>query len=144
MSSFKGTPNNDTSGAQISTFIYLEIAKVSIWNGKILFKAQALMNAFQSWVKPDYRNEYTLQHEQTHFNITEINARGLQVELNRMKIKLIKSPIIQAALIKWQEKLEALQKQYDQETNGGNDPVAQNNWNEKILAQLNTTGFLPR
>jgi hypothetical protein len=54
---------------------------------------------------------------------------------------LIMSPIIQSTLIKWLEKSVVVQRQFDQDTKGGNDPVAQNKWSEKISAQLNTTGL---
>lgn len=107
--SFRGTPNSDTSGARISTSFNVEVLKVNIWNGKLLFKAYALMDPFKSWVKPGYADQYTLQHEQTHFNITQIYARRLQTELNKMKLKFRKSTLIQATLTKWQSKMEVLQ-----------------------------------
>lgn len=135
-SSFKGTPNSDTLGALISTSFHLEVLKVNLWNGTLHFKAYALMDPSKSWVNPGYADQYTLQHEQTHFNLTEICARRLQTELNQMKLKSRKSTLIQATLTKWQSKMEALQKQYDLETMGGNDRVAQNLWNEKIIAEL--------
>ena len=138
-SSFKGTPDNDTLGARISTSIHLGIAKTNIWNGTILFKAYASMNPLKSWVKKGYSDQFTLQHEQTHFNITEIYARHLQTELNQLKIKDSKSSIIQTALTKWQQAMEELQEQYDKETKGGNNRAAQNVWNDKILTELNTT-----
>jgi hypothetical protein len=134
---FKGVPNADSLGARISTFIYLETSKINTWNGTISFKAYARMYPFESWVRPGYADEYTLHHEQTHFNITEICARGLQAELNQMKIKSMKSSLIQSTYEKWQIKREDLQKQYDFETKSGNDSVSQNLWNQKILAELN-------
>ena len=136
---FKGIPDSDSLGARISTTIHLEIRRVNVWNGVLHFKAHALMNPSKSWVTSGYADLYTLQHEQTHFNLTEICARGLQTELNQMKLKSKKTTLIQATLTKWQHKLEVLQKQYDLETKGGNDHVAQNTWNEKIIAELNAT-----
>ena len=140
-SSFKGIPDSDTLGARISTSIHLEVHKVIVWGGTLHFKAYALMDPIKSWVRPGYTDQYTLQHEQTHFNLTEMSARGLQSELNQMKLKSKKSASIQASLAKWQSKLEVLQKQYDLETKGGNDRIAQKIWNEKIIAELNTTGL---
>ena len=122
-SSFKGTPDSDTLGARISTSIHLEI----------------LLDPFKSWVRPGYADQYTLQHEQTHFNLTEMCAIGLQTELNRMKLKSKKSALIQTTLTKWQVKLEVLQNQYDFETMGGNNRLAQTIWNEKIKTDLNAT-----
>jgi len=136
-SSFKGVPNDDSAGARISLNIHLEVSKVSVWNGNIIFKAYARMNPLESWVRPGYEDEHTLQHEQTHFNITEMCARGLQSELNKMKIRFLKSPAIQETFNKWQIKMEDLQNQYDLETKGGNISVAQHDWNQKILAELN-------
>ena len=136
-SSFKGTPDSDTLGARISTSIHLEILKVNVWNGILNFKAYALLNTFKSWVRPAYADQYTLQHEQTHFNLTEMCARGLQAELNQMKLKSKRSTLIQATLTKWQVKLEVLQNQYDFETIGGNNRVAQDIWNKKITTELN-------
>jgi hypothetical protein len=136
---FKGTPDSDTLGARISTSIHLEVLKVNVWSGILHFKAHALMDPSKSWVKLGYADQYTLQHEQTHFNLTEICARGLQAELNQMKLKSKKSALIQATLTKWQSKLEVLQKSYDLATMGGNDHLAQTIWNEKIIAELNAT-----
>lgn len=134
---FKGVPNDDSLSARITTFITLEIVKVSVWNGNINFKAYAQMNTLESWVRAEYANESTLQHEQTHFNITEICARALQTELNRMKIKSRTSPKIQAAFSNWQNKMENLQKQFDLETQKGHDRETQNIWYQKISAELN-------
>ena len=72
---------NNTLGARISTSINLKVARLNIWNGTIRFKAYALMDCFKSWVRPGYANEYNLQHEQTHFNLTEMCVRGLETEL---------------------------------------------------------------
>lgn len=136
---FKGIPNNDTTGARISTSINLEIDKINVLNGLIHFKAYAIMRPYDSWVKSGYADNYTLQHEQTHFNITEWCARRLQAELNRMRIKKKKSPAIQGALTKWQKTMEDLQIQYDHETMGGNNALEQDEWNNKIVAELSVS-----
>lgn len=134
---FKGVPDNDTLGARISTSIHLEIAGINTWNGIIEFKAYALMDPLKSWVKFGYADEYNLQHEQTHFNLTEMCAKNLQAELNKIKIRSKKSSLIQPVFAKWQSRLEILQQQYDVETMGGNDHTAQNSWNEKAREALN-------
>lgn len=135
--SFKGTPDSDTLGARISTVINLKI-RVNAWSGKPHFKSYALMDPYKSWVAPGYADPYTLRHEQTHFNITELCARKLQAELNQLKLKATITVLIEAILTKWENQMEAMQRQYDLETKGGNDPVSQNSWNEKITGGLNT------
>jgi hypothetical protein len=136
---FKGSPNNDSFVARISTLICLEVEKTSIWNGTILFKAYAVMDPMRSWVRTGYDDHYNLQHEQTHFIVTELFARKLEAELNGRKIKSAKSPIIQTTFSKWQKEMEELQKRYDLETKGGNDSEAQKTWNDRITKDLNGT-----
>jgi hypothetical protein len=136
---FKGVPNSDSLDARISTSINLEVIKVDIWDGSILFKAYAVMYPFNSWVKPDYADRYTLQHVQGHFNVTELCARKLQAELNRMKIKSRKSSTIQTIAAKWQKEMEEMQKPYDLETKGANGSTAQKCWNDRLLIELNGT-----
>lgn len=97
------------------------------------------MNPFESWVRPCYADESTLQHEQTHFNITAICARNLETALNTAKIGSMKSPKINILRSEWQAKTEALQAQYDWETRNGNDSIRKY-WNERIFKELN----LPR
>jgi hypothetical protein len=135
---FKAKPKGDFLAASISTTIYLEVEKVSFLDGRVTFKSYAVMYPYESWVKPDYKDDFTLQHEQTHFNIAEACAKALETEINKMKIRWVKSPKIKTIFDKWINKLEDLQKQYDKETKGGNDPVAQNFWNAKILTELNS------
>ena len=94
------------------------------------------MNPERSWVRPDYKNSYTLRHEQTHFNITEVFARRFVAELNAMKIRSEKSSKIQASFDKWRKLMEETQDQYDAETKGGGKEKVQQEWNEKVEAEL--------
>jgi hypothetical protein len=133
---FKGKPKKDTLAAAISTTICLETEKVSFWDGRVTFKCYAVMYPYESWVRSNYMDLKTLQHEQIHFDITEACARALETEINNMRIRSVKSPQIRTTFDKWVNKLEDLQKQYDKETRGGNDPVAQNFWNAQTLSEL--------
>lgn len=136
---FKGKPDTSSFGAVISTSMYFESVKTNIWTGVITFRVHAFMKPSKSWVKPGYTDEYTLEHEQIHFTIAEIFARGLQTELNNIKINSQKSPLIQATFDKWLSKLEIEQKKYDFETRHGNNTIMQKMWSEKVKAELNTT-----
>lgn len=138
---FKGVPNNDTSAAVISTTISVAVERVSIWNGKITFKACAIMHPSKSWVRPGYAVEYVLQHEQTHFNITAIHAWKLQEALNNKKIYSQSSPLINSFIHKWQKEMVYMQDQYDRETKNGQDSTVQNIWNKKVLTELNKTAL---
>lgn len=137
---FQGIQNTDSLGAQISTKIHLEVAKVSIWNGRVTFKAFAIMNTQRSWVRPDYKTEYTLQHEQTHFNITELFARRFMAELNGMKLRDQRSPKVQSAFDKWKKEMEDTQNRYDADTKGLNTEKQQAEWNERIAKELEMVG----
>ncbi len=129
---FKGVETDDTSSAAISTSLKLEVAKVSIWTGKARFKAYAVMNPKKSWVRINHASEVLLQHEQTHFDMTEFCARGLQQELNQMNLGLNKKALIEAVEAKWEQKLEQLQEQYDNQTRHGTNLIIQKEWSKRF------------
>ncbi len=90
------------------------------------------MNPKKSWVRINHASEALLQHEQTHFDMTEFCARGLQQELNQMNLGLNKKALIEAVEAKWEQKLEQLQEQYDNETRHGINLNTQKEWSKKF------------
>jgi len=100
------------------------------------FKTAAFFVTNRSWTK-SVKDTNTLNHEQGHFDITEIYARKLLAslqQLNRDK-KATKQSIAQVAEKTIAQKND-FQKQYDFETSFGINREAQKKWDELILAQL--------
>jgi hypothetical protein len=112
----------------------LEVNK-SIINIRIDLKAFLPKSA--CWVKNGSRNDYTLNHEQRHFDIAKISA-----ERFKQKLKAENLPVgnydgyINVDYLDAYREMNALQKQYDDETRHGSNQYEQQKWNDKIDSLL--------
>jgi hypothetical protein len=99
-------------------------------------KIIATVNKNQSWYK--VKEDYILNHEQMHFNITEIYARKFRKELAKIEESGDKiSPNIFLSLFnKIDEEHWEFQFQYEEETQRGTNFNQQKIWNEKIQKLL--------
>lgn len=119
------------------------------YEGSSVFKGQFLevtltfsvfMVKDMSWRKAEVTNDYSLAHEQLHFDI-------VQVIVNRFKNYLARADIsiedydsqIQYQFIEFYREMNKLQKSYDDETNHGINTSSQRAWQEKIRKELANT-----
>ncbi|MBI4929659.1 MAG: DUF922 domain-containing protein [Bacteroidetes bacterium] len=122
---------------------YLSASTVSIecnWNcadGKFKYEVRALFSKSRSWAKKEGQKEYLLQHEQLHFNLTEVYARMLKKELGLLANPCINQDKIKSIIAELKEKHNQEQKKYDKETNHGDNKAAQKKWEENIKKRLN-------
>ena len=80
---FEGDPNHNHNYKDISAITVSGIVDYrGCENGKIIYKIQSYFEKKNSWVKLAGRNDHTLEHEQIHFDITELYARKLRKELS--------------------------------------------------------------
>ncbi len=110
-------------------------------NGIVALKYEVLsfFNPNGSWVKPESKNDYLLQHEQLHFDITELHARKLREKLSEIKIsQLGKDP--KTVLNKYYQTLEReralMQQKYDLETNHSLNKETEAKWQEYVKREL--------
>lgn len=108
-------------------------------NNQLDVKVKAIFIPEESWMKPDAVNDYILNHEQLHFDITEIYARKMR-KIIQEEIKtcddLYKVEAISEYIIKhWKEEQSA----YDAHTNHSLNENQQLVWNEKIAKNLRKT-----
>lgn len=100
----------------------------------------AVMDKFHSAVKPGSRNDYSLAHEQIHFDIAELSARWLAVEMIAFEGR---GAVEQEARINLEKKIRErfeqseaeyreLQMSYDGETKNGQNRKKQKKWAEKV------------
>jgi hypothetical protein len=108
---FLGIPKPFSAwGAVISSNIYLEYDSV-----RKFYSAFAAQNNQQSWVIRKLRNDdYSLNHEQYHFNISEIHARILDQRLDSSE-----GGDASALLASQRMRLKYMQNQYDDKTRHG-------------------------
>lgn len=93
------------------------------------------------WVKPGNRNNYTLNHEQRHFDIAKLVGEHFKQKIMAMQLPVdnFDGPINVEYLETLREET-GLQKQYDSETRHGADEQAQARWNAKIDRELKEYG----
>lgn len=95
------------------------------------------MDKEKSWCKPFARNEYTLAHEQRHFDIAALVAQELAEEIRHTNFHMVDfATTIMQLHGRYIEKLERMQHEYDEATAHGDNVEAQVAWNERIDAQL--------
>jgi Bacterial protein of unknown function (DUF922) len=135
---FKGNPaySDRSKGAQIMVSINLKVKKVSFWTGKPTYDAFAIAFQDQSWVKKAYKDDYTLAHEQLHFDIAHIYAETLEIELNSLMKQGGRPEEVENMLRKSTRAMRDYQALYDQETRGGNNRAKQKEWANRVQTDL--------
>lgn len=109
--------------------------------GKITCNVKCSFLTNKSWKKTDKSlTAYLLEHEQIHFNITELYARKLRKALSEYCSTHVNSAATSnemgAIFNKLLEELYAFHAQYDLETDHSKIAVKQQEWNQKVAAML--------
>jgi len=110
-----------------------------IVNGIIHVKIEMKVSLPKSaaWARDDRRNDYTLNHEQRHFDIAKIVAEHFKQKINAENLTVDNyEGIINFEYLETYREMDAMQKQYDTETRHGDDSSAQQKWNERIDKEL--------
>jgi len=96
------------------------------------------MDKHRSWCKDFARNDYTLAHEQRHFDIAAVVTNELAEEIRHTNFRLLDfASTIMKLHGKYIAKLEKMQEDYDLATAHGDNIVEQLAWNKRIAEQLN-------
>lgn len=86
-----------------------------------------------SWMKAKGKTPYVLQHEQHHFDISYLGALDFMERLKSIKFTVKNyNEKLNAAYQESVNKMEALQHQYDGETQNGIAKEEQLKWNQKF------------
>ena len=101
-------------------------------DGKIDYEIHALFEKDQSWVKPEAYTTYHLKHEQGHFDITEVYARLLEIQLKEHSFVCGEEQEFEEFISEFLEMWEATQRRYDDETHNSMKPDEQGVWLERI------------
>lgn len=90
-----------------------------------------------SWVKTEHTNDSVLlKHEQGHFNLSEIYARKLATAFSSFHFTNNYKQEIKQVATRVLNEQNKHQKQYDEETNYGENHIIQKIWNEKFENNL--------
>ncbi len=136
---FRGKPRyaDASKGAEITVSIFLKVKETSFWSGGISYDAYAVAFPADSWVKAGYRDDYSLRHEQLHFDIAHLYAESLEIELNSLDRKTLKKKdFVQNKLQEQIRLMQSYQDLYDRQTHGGNNTRMQKEWEKKIKQEF--------
>ncbi|HEX6193538.1 MAG TPA: DUF922 domain-containing protein [Chitinophagaceae bacterium] len=130
---YKALPD-PRSDAAATTTTYLGI-EYNINRDGFSYKIQCRFSKNRSWGL--HRTEYILSHEQGHFDIAEIFARKLHKSLSEYNFnKKTYQQDLKAIYEKLMQEKEAMQDQYDRETNHSINRSMQAAWLSKISEML--------
>lgn len=133
---FKGRADRfseDDALTKSSIIVSFEFARP----GNINYEIRAVFHYYGSWAKDYAKSDRLLQHEQTHFNITELFARKIRKELTETEYVPGKfKTTLDAIYAKYEEEWKNYQRVYDKQTNQGINQKAQKEWDKKINDEL--------
>ena len=111
-------------------------------SNRIEIKVYATVHTANSYIKervltsPKTSIDYLLNHEQKHFDISEIYAREAVKGLQALKLTSNYTTAIRSLMQKIFKQSEIYQELYDTETNNGRNAEKQKRWDEIIAARL--------
>lgn len=138
LSDFQGTPEVKTNEVALAYSGVTVRYSGSVKKGQIMLniKLYAVFDRSKSWCLAKAKNDWTLAHEQRHFDITAINACRLYRALKDFSFTKNFEQEIKELQKKFQQLNEEEQDQYDKATNHGINKEAQEEWNQKIIKTL--------
>jgi len=94
------------------------------------------------WAKDDSRSDYTLNHEQRHFDIVKIVSEHFKQKLAASKLNVDNyEGTVNMEYLDTYREMNIMQKQYDDETRHGTDTAEQGKWNLRIDKELKALGI---
>ncbi|MVN23256.1 hypothetical protein [Mucilaginibacter arboris] len=118
--------------------------KTEIANGVISIKLEMKTFVPKSgcWVKDFSRDDYTLNHEQRHFDIVKIIEQRFEQKIRATPLSVLNyEGIINYQFYNYFGEMNHLQDQYDDETRHGLNTGEQERWNQRIDQELTALGI---
>lgn len=136
---FRGIPNRaddfvaSTNSGMSFSFSFKER------NGEASISYTVVSNFYPdlSWYRPERVSQYILDHEQTHFDISELHARKLRRALSGLTHDREFKEKAEAIYNKIEGERREMQTQYDAESDHSNIESAEYRWRDYVAEQLN-------
>lgn len=100
------------------------------------YSVESFFNPQKSWFIPAKVSQHILNHEQTHFDISELHARILRKKLDSKKFSKNVKIEIETIYLQVEEKRKAMQKKFDLETDHSQNIEKEILWEKRIAKQL--------
>lgn len=132
---FQGNPDynyDDVSALTSSGILHYKGCE----DGKIIYEIKAYFEKDYSWVKAEALTTHHLEHEQIHFDITQLYAQKLKLALDKQTFFCGEEDefdrFVQDFLMKWQK----AQINYDLYTHYSMKRPQQQEWKHKVAVEL--------
>lgn len=138
-SDFLGTPNPATPfAASTNTGIAFQYKYTLDSSSKVVvdFTVESFFDKDKSWYFPHLIDDHILQHEQTHFDISELHARILRKRLSERRFTKNVENEIQTIYTRVEEQRVAMQRRFDAETNHSQNFKKEEHWRTLVAKQL--------
>lgn len=113
-------------------------AKIDIDSNYYIINKHTYFRQSKSWAKNNHHNDYLLNHEQRHFDITEIHSRIFVKKFENKKIKTSAEAhnYFDELTIEVGDELSEMHEEYDKEANHSRNKPMQKKWDIKIDSML--------
>lgn len=138
-SDFLGSPDAATPfAASTNTGISFSYSYSMDSSSKVAveFSVSSFFNKDKSWYFPHLINDHILQHEQTHFDISELHARILRKRMNEKKFTKNVKHEIHVLYTRVEEQRSAMQRRFDSETDHSQNVKKEEQWRAYVAKQL--------
>ena len=136
---FKGIPDKNYFGGAVTASGFAFDSQMN-FDGKNIYLDIGVFTFFSkkdSWKKPQINSDYHLLHEQHHFDITRLGSQKFITEIEkRILQKIIITTLLKSIFNKAYNENEAMQSQYDRETNHSLNVNKQLEWNNRIAGEI--------
>lgn len=135
---FQGSPPTSSQfAASTATGINFEYSYSTHNNNvEVEYIVESFFLRAKSWYIPNKINKHILNHEQTHFDISELHARILRKRLSTKRFTTNIKIEIETLYIEAEEQRKAMQLQFDLETNHSQNLEKEIQWEKRIAKKL--------
>jgi hypothetical protein len=140
---FKGKPDN-SCGFVAMTYSGIKMRYTYATRNGVTTATVQLCPYMQedlSWFKQEGHDDYTLAHEQKHFDITAIVTQEFAAELKKRSFNVSTfSAELKKMHAAYLHKLAQMQAKYDEETEHGVNTERQNQWSKQLSEEMRRAG----
>ena len=134
-SDFQGNPHPEYP--HIAALTYSSIVyKYHCENGYLNIEVQANFRINDSWVRPQAMTDYYLEHEQLHFDITELYARKFREAVENRVFTCEQVDDFEVIAERVLDDWRLMEQKYDLETHFSHDLEMQRDWYVYIHSQM--------
>jgi len=131
------SPENSKFKANTNTGItYSWGLRVEKGNETLTYEVNSFFFPKLSWVEKGSKNNHLLQHEQTHFDITELHVRKLRKGISEIELNQNVRKILNDLYKTIENERSLMQKEYDRQTNHSLNGEAEVKWQKLVKEEL--------